>query len=45
MTKKLAITIGDPAGVGAEIIKAWAEKNPQMHSLCEVIDREAGSRG
>ena len=37
MTKKLAITIGDPAGVGAEIIKAWAEKNPQMHSLCEVI--------
>ena len=37
MGKKLAITIGDPAGVGAEIIRTWAEKNPGIISRAEVI--------
>ena len=27
--KKLALTVGDPCGVGPEIIKKWLEKNPE----------------
>ena len=28
MFKKLAVTIGDPAGVGPDVIKKWAEAAP-----------------
>ncbi len=35
--KKLAITIGDPSGVGPEIILKWANENPQPAKNCEVI--------
>lgn len=35
--KKIAITIGDPAGVGAEIILDWAKKNPQLLGGVAVI--------
>lgn len=35
--KKLAITIGDPSGVGPEIILKWANENPQLAKNCEVI--------
>lgn len=28
MFKKLAVTIGDPAGVGPDVIKKWAETAP-----------------
>ena len=35
--KKLAITIGDPSGVGPEIILKWARQNPQLAEKCEVI--------
>ena len=36
-TQKIAITIGDTAGVGPEVILKWAEKNPHLHSNVEVI--------
>ena len=36
-SKKLAITIGDTAGVGAEVILKWATENPHLHSAVEVI--------
>ncbi len=36
-SKKLAITIGDPSGVGAEIIRDWILKNPQTSTCVEVI--------
>ena len=35
--KKLAITIGDTAGVGAEVILKWATENPHLHDVVEVI--------
>ncbi len=35
--KKLAITIGDPAGVGSEIIRKWVIDNPQKSLQAEVI--------
>jgi len=35
--KKLVITIGDPAGVGPEVILGWANANPQLHSQVAVI--------
>ena len=35
--KKLAITIGDPSGVGAEIIRKWVEENPDVARKTEVI--------
>ena len=34
---KIAVTIGDPSGVGPEIIRAWALGNPDMHSRAAVI--------
>ncbi len=36
-TLPLALTCGDPAGVGPEIIAAWLEAHPQLHSAVEVI--------
>ena len=33
----IAITIGDPAGVGAEIIQSWAEENPTLRKRACVI--------
>ncbi len=36
-SKKIAITIGDPAGVGAEIIRDWIFKNPETSTRVEVI--------
>ena len=30
--KRIAITCGDPAGVGPEVIAQWVKKNPQHHS-------------
>lgn len=35
--QKIAITIGDPSGVGAEVIRAWAENSPQERKVAEVI--------
>lgn len=35
--KRLALTVGDPSGIGPEIIKLWLEKNPQKSSEVEVI--------
>ena len=35
--KKLAITIGDTAGVGAEVILKWATETPHLHDVVEVI--------
>ena len=33
----IAITIGDTAGVGAEIVQSWANENPQLRKLACVI--------
>lgn len=35
--KKLAVTVGDPSGVGPEIIQKWAHDNPQLCPYVEVI--------
>lgn len=35
--KKLAFTIGDPSGVGGEIIAKWIEKNPEKCGKVEVL--------
>ncbi len=35
--RKLAITIGDPSGVGPEIILDWARANPDLRRRVEVI--------
>jgi len=35
--KRIAITIGDPCGVGSEIIKSWANKNNVLLEKCLVI--------
>ncbi len=35
--RKIAVTVGDPAGVGPEIILKWARKNPQMAGVVEVV--------
>lgn len=37
MTAKLAITCGDPAGVGPEIIAAWLDAHPDEHSQVVVL--------
>lgn len=38
MSKKLlAVTVGDPAGVGGEIILKWAAAHPELHEFAEVI--------
>lgn len=37
MDGKIAITIGDPAGVGAEVILKWAREHPELHDKVEVI--------
>jgi len=39
-SKKIAITIGDPAGVGAEVILKWARENPRLLPFAEVIAHE-----
>ena len=36
-TKRIAITCGDPAGVGPEIIANWVKRNPSAHSeICLI---------
>ena len=35
--KKLAVTVGDPSGIGPEVILGWAKANPQLHSKVAVI--------
>ncbi len=37
MNTKLAITCGDPAGVGPEIIVRWLAENPALAAGCAVI--------
>ena len=37
MGGKIAITIGDPAGVGAEVILKWAREHPELHGKVEVV--------
>ncbi len=39
--KKIAITIGDPSGVGAEIILDWVFRNPNLHSYAEIIAHDS----
>jgi len=35
--KRIAISIGDPSGVGPEIIKSWANKHSALFEKCLVI--------
>lgn len=35
--KKIALTVGDPSGVGPEIIRAWCLANPQKLGEVEVL--------
>ena len=35
--KKIALTIGDPSGIGPEIIKDWAESHPKDAENVEVL--------
>ena len=37
MKKPIAITIGDPSGVGPEIIRSWALENPAFSADSVVI--------
>ena len=37
LTKKIAITCGDPAGIGPEIIGAWLSSNPSEAAGVAVI--------
>ena len=37
LSEKIAITCGDPAGIGPEIIRAWLESNPAQARDVAVI--------
>lgn len=39
--KKIAITIGDPAGLGPEIIESWVSAHPELLQFAEVIAHES----
>ncbi len=41
LSKPIAITIGDPSGVGAEIIRSWAFENIESCSDCVVIAHQS----